>query len=849
MAGVTVHGGRIAVTTANDGGEGLESKALLTINGGVLDLQCYDDAINSGGDLVINGGYVYAGSSGNDAVDSNGKIFMTGGVVLAISTAGAPEVGIDTDDSKGLVISGGHLVAVGGASDNMVIGSSGSQKTYKNTSVSASTYSGKYLVMEGDRLFTVKMPALSGKISLVCTTEGWTSAGKPIVSTSDPVAGDLKFHNAYLSSYEEDEGEVVPSVLWPADGSYDAASAHVYDGFILANDGSLAATLQIKAAKISASTGRFTATATVKDANGKSWNYANGSGRATGKVTGLKCTAAAAPVSRFGVTLGANGLTGTWGGLEIQGGRYGMATTKDSMKTALETYWKKSFSVAVTNGSGVTRLQLYPGTGGTTKIAGTTASGFTIGLSVRSIQGEDALYVPCIATLKNGKLTEDVNLLAAIATDGSVSLPISSLGLLATGGVTTSEIEVLEYSDSVVSKGGEGYSGTVVLNDLAYPVKFTATGLPAGLKINASTGEIYGTPTKPGTYTAKITVTSGINSKSTAVYYVPVTIANYTDDAIPVNDAYDNLRVGVKTYLEFADAAAGCSVSGLPPGLKFVTKATKDTTYGFGMVPAYTIYGVPTKAATNTVYFKKSGHTASATFTVDGIDDWAVGTFSGAIEGEPEDEGNGIAGLATLTVGNVGKSSGKIVADGLTWTLSSSAYDSYDAGSGTYTATVVSKNGKAATTNALIVTAEKIDDSVRGVATSKDGGWTAWQDLWKTEPWKTAVKLFANKSLVLSGTTDGLPADGDTVTLKVTSSGTVTAAGKFVRVNAKDASKTVTVSSSCSSTLIPAGNGAYSVFVYFPAKITSTIVFEGFATEVPVSWNGESFMLLTSNNE
>ena len=210
VAGVTVHGGRVSITTVNDGGEGLESKALLTINGGIFDLQCYDDCINSGGNLCINGGWIYASSSGNDAIDSNGKIYMTGGTVVAISTSGGPEVGIDTDDSNGLVISGGHLIAVGGTSGNMVVGSSGTQKTYRNTSVSASAYSGKYLQMKGTQTFTVKMPTLSGTMSLVCTTEGWTTAGTPTVLTSAPAMGSTGFHDIYLSSYIGAANTVIP---------------------------------------------------------------------------------------------------------------------------------------------------------------------------------------------------------------------------------------------------------------------------------------------------------------------------------------------------------------------------------------------------------------------------------------------------------------------------------------------------------------------------------------------------------------------------------------------------------------------------------------------------------------
>ncbi len=267
-SGVTVHGGRVVITTTNDGGEGLESKNALTINGGLLDLQCYDDGINSGGDLYINGGYVYALSSGNDAIDSNGNIYMTGGIVLAFSTAGGAEVGIDTDSSSGLLISGGHLVAVGGAAGNMVVGSSGPQKTYRNTSVSASTYSGKYLSMTGTGTFAVKMPTLSGTISLVCTTEGWTSAGTPKSSGSMPSAGSLGFHDAYLISSDgtdadtgTDAGTTTGSGVTTGVGT-GISSARTYDGYVLL-DGMMAGRLSLKVGRTNRRTGLSKLSATL----------------------------------------------------------------------------------------------------------------------------------------------------------------------------------------------------------------------------------------------------------------------------------------------------------------------------------------------------------------------------------------------------------------------------------------------------------------------------------------------------------------------------------------------------------------------------------------------------------
>ena len=201
---LTMHGGRIRGFSQAEGGEGFESKKVLTINGGVFEATTYDDCINAGSSLVVNGGYLYCGATNNDTIDSNGSgtdsIVINGGIVLCF-TAATPEIGIDTDNSSGLKINGGTVVSFGSAAGNMVIGSSGSLATYKNTSVTASTYAGKYLKMTGgSKTVYVKVPSISNtsaSVSVVCTTDGCSSA--PSVSAASSASGTSQnFHGVYF---------------------------------------------------------------------------------------------------------------------------------------------------------------------------------------------------------------------------------------------------------------------------------------------------------------------------------------------------------------------------------------------------------------------------------------------------------------------------------------------------------------------------------------------------------------------------------------------------------------------------------------------------------------------------
>ncbi len=113
-ANVTINSGTVWVKTpGGEGSEGIESKNILTINGGDVAVCAYDDALNASKNITINGGNVYCYSSGNDGIDSNGTLTVTGGVVIASGTT-SPEEGFDCDQNT-FKITGGILVGTGGS--------------------------------------------------------------------------------------------------------------------------------------------------------------------------------------------------------------------------------------------------------------------------------------------------------------------------------------------------------------------------------------------------------------------------------------------------------------------------------------------------------------------------------------------------------------------------------------------------------------------------------------------------------------------------------------------------------------------------------------------------------------
>ena len=116
---LTIYSGNITVncTQNNEGGECIESKATLTINGGNIETYSKtDDPINAAQNLTINGGTIYSHSDNNDGIDSNGTLFLNGGFAIA-NGARQPEEGFDCDWNQ-FKITGGTHIGTGGATSN-----------------------------------------------------------------------------------------------------------------------------------------------------------------------------------------------------------------------------------------------------------------------------------------------------------------------------------------------------------------------------------------------------------------------------------------------------------------------------------------------------------------------------------------------------------------------------------------------------------------------------------------------------------------------------------------------------------------------------------------------------------
>lgn len=183
-------GADVNVTCASH--EGIEAKGAITITAGNVSSSASDDAINSGTDMTISGGQIYAFSSGNDGLDTNGDMYVKGGYIFAVGS-GSPEVALDanTEENHKLYLSGGTLLAFGGIE-------SGTNITQPVLNVASWTANTEYSLYDGDTpLATFTSPSKGGNgivISHPCFVSGSsytlkTSSGSTTLTASMEAQG------------------------------------------------------------------------------------------------------------------------------------------------------------------------------------------------------------------------------------------------------------------------------------------------------------------------------------------------------------------------------------------------------------------------------------------------------------------------------------------------------------------------------------------------------------------------------------------------------------------------------------------------------------------------------------
>lgn len=199
---LTVNGGTVIIRTSQTEAEGLESKAILTITGGDIDIEAYDDCINATDHIQIDGGNIYCISQTNDGIDSNGTLTITGGVIVAAgSAANSFEGGIDCDRNR-FSITGGTIIGIGGG--GMQSTPTANASTQRSLVFGTRTQNVQIVriqaTSDGSEVLTFRLPETYNRLNMVFSSPLLEANTGYTIYTGGTISGGTEFHGLFTGA-------------------------------------------------------------------------------------------------------------------------------------------------------------------------------------------------------------------------------------------------------------------------------------------------------------------------------------------------------------------------------------------------------------------------------------------------------------------------------------------------------------------------------------------------------------------------------------------------------------------------------------------------------------------------
>lgn len=216
---IYIYSGNISVSTKGMGGEGFECNGQMNVFGGNIQCLTYDDGINVGENLEINGGNIMCFSENNDGIDSNGRIAIKGGRVISMSSGNVDE-SFDSEQGQLFLVGG---TAFGISPSDVDVATTG--QPYYNT---------PFTTINNDRTRLSEFTVLKDKYYSICDEDG-----KVTMSVRSYLTTDHAFFFASCKLLDEEKVYSIYESSSVNNSTYSIFNDYYSEGGELSDDASL----------------------------------------------------------------------------------------------------------------------------------------------------------------------------------------------------------------------------------------------------------------------------------------------------------------------------------------------------------------------------------------------------------------------------------------------------------------------------------------------------------------------------------------------------------------------------------------------------------------------------------
>lgn len=234
--------------------------------------------------------------------------------------------------------------------------------------------------------------------------------------------------------------------------------------------------------------------------------------------------------------------------------------------------------------------------------SGTSGAAFTYTITANNLPASfNATGLP--TGLNINTTTGVISGTPVVAVGGPVNITISATNTAGTDTETlvlTISLSAPTITSAATASGTVGSPFTFSITATDFPSSYAATGLPAGLAINTTTGVISGTPTTAGTSNVNVSATNG---SGTANQVLVITVVLLPPTITSAATATGTTTVAFSYQITGSNSPTSYSATGLPAGLSI------NTTTGL-------ISGTPTAAGTSSVTIGATNASGTGTSTL-----------------------------------------------------------------------------------------------------------------------------------------------------------------------------------------------------------------------------------------